>query len=499
MTTTDASTTQRPLRILMAASEVAPVAKTGGLADVTAALALRLQRRGHDCRLIVPLYKRLHEAGLEFRDVPGLEAVPVRLGKRSGHVAVRETTLASGLRLWCLDAPALYHRDGIYTQDPDEVVRFAVLARAALSVCQESNWAPDIVHAHDWHVALMPLYVKLLASWERLFADTRSLLTIHNIGYQGTCSAEQLTDIGLDDAVGQLDADDLKRGVVNLLKTGVRHADGLSTVSTTYAREIQTEAYGMGLEGLLRERSERLVGIVNGVDVEDWDPQTDPLIPAHFSSDDPAGKGVCKQHLLQAFDVAPDPTGPVFGIVSRLAGQKGFELLFEPFRELLGFHDARLCVLGSGERKYVEGFAGLQMQFPSKVGFYEGYSNERAHLVEAGADVFLMPSRYEPCGLNQMYSLRYGTVPVVRKTGGLADTVKLFDAESGQGNGIVFEHFDVAAVRWALEYTLDLWGRPDLWTRMVRNGMAEDHGWERRAGEYEELYERLRELPAATA
>ena len=269
------------------------------------------------------------------------------------------------------------------------------------------------------------------------------------------------------------------------------YADGLTTVSETYAREIQTEEFGMGLEGLLRERSDRLVGIVNGVDYAEWNPATDPLIPHNYSADDLAGKARNKTELLRRFELPEDPDVPLLGVVSRLAPQKGFELLPDALAVLLHRDPVRLVVLGSGEERYEKYFWWLRDTFPDNVGFHAGYDNELAHWIEAGADLFLMPSRYEPCGLNQMYSLKYGTVPLVRKTGGLADTVHPFDAANGTGTGFLFEDFDSNALLDTIRGALEVYRDPDAWLRLVRNGMGEDYSWDRQGKHYVDLYERL--------
>ncbi|MCB9899368.1 MAG: glycogen synthase GlgA [Planctomycetes bacterium] len=489
----------QPLRVCIVSSEVAPLAKTGGLADVSAALAGELHRRGHDVRLVMPLYRRMREAGRPFRDVPGLIDREMSFGPRRGRWSVRATPLpGKDLDVLCVDVPELYDRDGIYTQDDDEHLRFGLLSRVCLALCQESGWAPDILHLNDWHVGPAALYLRLLASWDTLFAKTRSVLTIHNIGYQGVFASDVVHDLGLDDAVHKLHQEDLAAGRVNFLKTGILYADALTTVSRTYAREIQTEEYGMGLDGMLRKRADRLVGIVNGIDDEIWNPSVDPHIARKFSLDTLDDKRFDRAALLSDLGLAPDPKGPVLGIVSRLVAQKGFDLLFDVLPEMLPFHDVRLAVLGSGEPKLEEFFAGLQARFPGKVCFYRGYNDPLSHRIEAGADAFLMPSRYEPCGLNQMYSLAYGTIPVVRNTGGLADTVTLFDRRTGEGTGVVFDHSEPGAMRWALLYLLELWGDRDAWTRMQRNAMAQDWSWRKQTGLYEALYRKLLEMPVAS-
>lgn len=487
-----------PLKICLVSSEVAPLAKTGGLADVVAALGAELARRGHDVRVFMPLYRRIREADQPLVPAPGMGNLTVSLGPHSGRISVYNTVIErTGLIVSCIDCPELYDREGIYTADADEHLRFALLARGSLAACQATAWAPDIVHCNDWHAGLLPLYLKLLSSWEELFANTRTALTIHNIGYQGVVGAEAIHDLGLDDARHLLHQEDLAAGKINFLKTGLLYADAITTVSRTYAEEIQTEELGMGLDGLLRERASRLVGIVNGVDYGEWSPEQDTLIPANFSARDLSGKLENKRTLLESLGLAPGDDVPVFGIVSRLVFQKGFELLFEPLAEMLAGRDVRVTVLGSGEAKYEEAFAALQRRFPGRMCFYRGYDNKLAHLIEAGCDAFLMPSKYEPCGLNQMYSLRYGTIPIVRRTGGLADTVQLYQRDTGEGTGIVFEHFDADAVRWALAYALELWADRPAWERMQSNAMAQDFSWERQTGTYEELYHRL--LAAAPA
>jgi starch synthase len=481
-----------PLRICLVSSEVAPLAKTGGLADVVAALGAQLARHGHDVRVFMPLYRRLREAGTVFEPVPGLTDLPVSLGPRSGRVSVWKTTIErSGLEVLCIDCPELYDRPGIYTADDDEHLRFAVLARASLAACQATHWAPDIIHCNDWHAGLLPLYLKMLSSWERLFDHTKTVLTIHNIGYQGVVEASAMADLGLDDAAHLLHQEDLADGKINFLKTGLLYADVLTTVSRTYAQEIQTEELGMGLGGLLRSRADSLVGIVNGVDYGEWSPENDAFIERRYSAETLDDKQHNKRALQASMGLAQDDGALTFGIVSRLVHQKGFELLFDPLREMLAAHDVRVTVLGSGEEKYERYFDTLQRRFPKRMCFYQGYDNRLAHVIEAGADVFLMPSLYEPCGLNQMYSLKYGTVPIVRRTGGLADTVQLFNRSTGEGTGIVFDHFEADAARRALIYALELYAEPGVWRRLMLNGMAQDFSWQRQTQIYEALYHRL--------
>jgi len=478
-----------PLKIAFCTAEVAPLAKTGGLADVCAALPAELIRRGHDVRVFLPLYRRVREAGFPIEPVAGLQGLEVELGPNRFRFSVQKVHLPD-LEVLCLDCPGLYDREGIYTSDGDEHRRFALLARGTLAACQELGWAPDLVHANDWHAGLVPLYLKLLGSWDGLFAETRSLLTIHNVGYQGVFGRDVVHDLGLDDSVHLLHQDSLAAGRVGFLETGILYADALTTVSRTHAEEIQTEELGMGLHELLRERRDSLFGIVNGIDPRVWSPESDPLIDPNYSADDLEGKAANQRALLRRMGLEPG-RGPVFGIVSRLVYQKGFDLLHDSLPEMLRHHDARLVVLGSGEPKIEGFFTELARRFPARVAYSRSYDEPLAHLITAGSDFFLMPSRYEPCGLNQMYSLRYGTIPIVRHTGGLADTVEPFDEATGEGTGIVFDHLDSNATRWALSRALALRADTEAWEVIVKNAMSRDFSWERQAGLYEQLYRRI--------
>ncbi|MEM1177724.1 MAG: glycogen synthase GlgA [Acidobacteriota bacterium] len=480
------------MNIAFLASEVAPFAKSGGLADVSAALPAYLGRRGHDVRLFMPLYSTLNiPAETELVPVEYLHHLPVALGPHVHHFSVFTGKLpGSEVDVYFIGCPALYDRDRLYTGDWDDHLRFSFLTQAALKCCQHMGWAPDIVHCNDWHTALGPLYLKSTVAWDRgIFGNARSVLTIHNIAYQGWFSAETIGNLGLDGWAHMLHQEDLARGMVNFMRNGLMWADAITTVSRTYAKEIQTEAYGNGLEGLLRQRSSRVVGIVNGVDYSIWSPEVDPRLPRNYGVDDvEEGKAECRRYLLEQLKLPTEPEAPVLGIVSRLTAQKGFELIREGLGQALRYLNVKLAVLGSGEAGLEEYFLGLERQFPTKVCFYRGYSDELAHLIEAGSDLFIMPSRFEPCGLNQMYSLKYGTVPIVRKTGGLADTVQLFDRRTGEGNGIVFEHYDQAGFTWALRTALELYQDQEAWATMRRNGMLADYSWDRQGAEYEKLY-----------
>lgn len=483
------------MRIAAITSEFTPLAKTGGLADVAAALSRQLAGNGHDVRVFLPAYASIDAMRLERWDVDFLSGMDIWLGAHRYTCTVQHARVpGTDFRVYLVNCPELFHREALYGNAPDEHRRFLLLTRAALDSCQRMGFAPDILHCHDWHAALGPLLLKTAYAWDRLFAGTRSVLTIHNLGYQGTFGAQHLEDLGLGEGAGLLHQDDLRAGRINSLLHGLLYADRLTTVSPTYAREICTPEYGFGLDGFLRQRGDALVGILNGVDYAEWDPQVDAHVPHHFSRLDMDGKAAAKAALIARLRLAPTAiTGgaPLLGIVSRLTAQKGLDLLQDVLPGLLATRDLRLVAVGSGDRVLEQFLGELQFRFPRQVVFHRGYSDELAHWVEAAADGFLMPSRYEPCGLNQMYSLRYGTLPIVRRTGGLADSVQQYDPATGQGTGVVFEHADEAGMRWALERFLWLYAQPDHFRRAQQNGMAMDFSWARQAALYEALFTSL--------
>lgn len=473
------------LRICMPTSEFAPFAKTGGLADVTAGLSAWLRRVGVDVRVFLPFYRSIDLRGAEVHPVDWVRDVPIRMGWREPRFTLFTTRLPDTDQwVYLVDCPELYHRQGYYAKDGDEHVRFGYFSRAVIESCQRMGWAPDVFHLNDWHTALIPVLLRTVYGWDRLFERTRSMLTIHNIGYQGVFSGDALHELGFSDFVSSLHQDDLRAGRLNFMKTGIIYADRITTVSRTYAREILGDEHGMGLQHELGLRTERIAGIVNGVDYGTWNPESDPAIPHHYSADDLGGKEQDKADLLGALGLSYHPEVPVLGVVSRMTWQKGFDLMFEPLPRLLAERDVRLCVLGSGETKYEDFFRRLQATFPKKVCFWHGYNDGLAHRIEAGSDIFLMPSRFEPCGLNQMYSLRYGTVPIVRRTGGLADTVRQWSPATNEGTGFIFDHATPEGFDWALRTALSTWPHREAWRTLMRNGMAEDFSWERQGRHY---------------
>jgi starch synthase len=404
----------------------------------------------------------------------------------------------TGQPVYFVNCPALYDRPSIYSSDPDEHLRFIVLTWAALKTCQILGFRPDIAHVNDWQTALLPLILKSVLAWDRLFHRTRTVLTIHNIGHQGTFDARILPSTGLAAAAQHFHQDLLRQGRINFLLTGILFANAITTVSPTYAREIRTPEHGVGLDPFLRMRRRVLFGILNGIDEAEWSPEVDARIPHRYSADDLSGKELCKRALLEEAGLPYYPEVPLLGIVSRLVWQKGFDLCTKVLPAFLARRPFQLIVLGTGEPVFEEFFTRLARSFPRQVVYKSAFSEPVAHRIEAGADMFLMPSRYEPCGLNQMYSLRYGTPPIVHRTGGLADTVTPFDARHGHGNGFVFDHFDTTGFAWAIGRALDVWGTGKggdraRWRRLQVNGMREQFSWTRRAGEYVALYRKLAE------
>ncbi len=480
------------MNVLFVSAEVAPFAKTGGLGDVGAALPRALGARGHDVRVVMPMYARVHAPGRTFEPVVG-ETV-LKLGGTRVVFSIHQSKLPdSEVPVYFVRCPRLYDRQGVYTSDQDEHVRFAVLSWAALILCQRLGFRPDIVHTNDWQTSLVPILLKTNFAWDRLFAGTRTVLTIHNIGHQGTFGANVIGEVGLGNSSHLFHQDQLKAGRANFLLTGILYANAITTVSPTYAREIQTPEHGVGLDGFLRQRRDVLFGILNGIDEGEWSPERDSRIPHTYSVEDLSGKERNKQALLESAGLPYDARIPVMGIVSRLAWQKGFDLCMKVLPKLLAKRSSQLVVLGTGEPKYEEFFTSLSRRFPKQVAYRKGFSEPLAHLIEAGADMFLMPSRYEPCGLNQMYSLRYGTPPIVHRTGGLADTVAPFDPSRRTGNGFVFEHFDESGLSYGLGRAMSVWGSGEgadreRWRALQENGMRARLGWDERVTAYEQVY-----------
>ena len=476
------------MRILFAASEGLPFSKTGGLADVIEALPKALVAQGHELAVVLPRYR-----GIKTSMVV-MPSVTIPLGGRLRFPTIADGTMLNGVRYFFVDDPGYFDRDGIYGNSagdfPDNAERYSEFCRATIEIAKHV-WPADVIHCHDWQTALVPVFLRSLYAADPLVKDLPVIFTIHNLGYQGHFPAAVLDRAGIPSEVYQPAGLEFY-GLVNLLKGGLVYSDYLTTVSKKYAEEIQTPEFGYGLDGVVRSRRDHVVGILNGVDYSVWNPEKDKFIAAPYSAKDLSGKHTCKKELLEIFGLSPEhETRPVLGIVSRFADQKGFDLIAAIAKDLM-LEDVILTVLGTGERRYEELFETLANEFPGRVGVRIGYDNELAHKIEAGADMFLMPSRYEPCGLNQIYSLKYGTVPIVRATGGLDDTVESFDVEHGTGTGFKFEPYTGAALLDAVRLALHHFADERIWKRIQLNGMSKDFSWKRPATEYAKLYKAAR-------
>ncbi len=468
------------VRVLMISSEAAPLAKTGGLADVVGALPAALREFGCETAVVIPRY-----GSISLKDAQRVyDHLPVYLGKAGFDIAIYQAP--AEYPLYLVECPQLFDRPGLYGEAgvdyPDNQVRFAVFARAALGVARRL-FLPNILHCHDWQSGLVPAYLRSTLAGDPTFMGVKTLFTIHNLGYQGLFPLSALAKAALDATVFNPAGLEFF-GQVSYIKGGISFADALSTVSPTYAREIQTPEYGCGLDGVLRARAAVLTGILNGADYREWSPENDPLIPAPYSAQDLSGKRAAKEQLLAELGFPAEAMDrPLLGIVSRLTLQKGVDLLAEVAGEIVA-EDACLVALGAGEPEYEESFRAMAEQFPGRIAVRFGFDNRLSHLIEAGADMFLMPSRYEPCGLSQIYSLRYGTVPVVRATGGLDDTID-------EGTGFKFQEYSGAALLGAVRAAIQTFSCPDEWRAMMLRGMQKDFSWKASAHEYAALYGRL--------
>jgi starch synthase len=490
----------RPLNIAMVSSEAVPFAKTGGLADVVGALSVEFAKLGHDVYLIIPRYP--------FTDLGGYASeeyarFPVSTPKGTIETAIERVTypllldpqVSGRLTILAIRCDLFFNRHGLYGESgqdySDNLERFSYFSRAIvellLVVNRRSGWKPDVLHLHDWQPALCAVYLKTLyASHQEL--DIRTVLTLHNIGYQGIFPGSEYWKLGLPDALFSIDSLEYY-GSINLLKGGIAYADFLTTVSPTYSHEIQTREFGFGLDGVLAERKEFLRGIINGIDTEVWNPATDPFLSSHYSVSALKGKKQCKRYLQR--EVKLDESDVLLiAVIARLTAQKGLDLLMEIAPELME-SDPQLIVLGTGESSYADQLRALSEKYPGRVAFRDAFDESLAHRIEAGADLLLMPSRYEPCGLSQLYSLRYGTVPLVRKTGGLADTVVPYtprNMKHKRSTGFMFTEPTADSLLCVLMLAMALYQKRRIWLTIMKTGMSSDHSWTRSAHAYVDLF-----------
>ncbi|PYV66014.1 MAG: glycogen synthase GlgA [Acidobacteria bacterium] len=481
------------MHIAFVASECVPFSKTGGLADVVGALPRALAAAGHEVSVYLPRYRLTRIT--DERTV--VQSITVPFDDQYRFCSILTGAGYPGVRFYFVDYPPFFDRDGLYGTAagdfPDNAERFALFCRAVLEGSKILG-VPDIFHCHDWQSALVPILLRTQYAEDPAFLNTGLVFTIHNMGYQGLFPPEILPLLMLPWDLFTISKMEYF-GNVNFLKGALAYADMVTTVSRKYSQEIQTSEFGFGLEGVLKERAQTVTGILNGVDYDEWNPETDKYIAADYSANDLTGKQECKRDLLAAAGIHADPSSPVIGIVSRFAAQKGFDLIGQ-IVDRLALEDVLLIVLGSGDKLYEEMFLRLARRVPGKVSVRVAYDNALAHKIEAGADMFLMPSRYEPSGLSQMYSLKYGTVPIVRATGGLDDTIDPWDQRTKKGTGFKFQEYTGEALLRAIHQATQLYRDQDSWQKLMRNGMAKDFSWKVSAREYVRVYERVRQLHA---
>ncbi len=482
------------MHIAFAASECVPFSKTGGLADVVGALPRALAALGHQVSVYIPRYRQTKLTDPQTV----VRSVTVPFDDKYRFCSVVTAGPSTGVKFYFVDYPPYFDRDALYGTTagdyPDNAERFALFSRAVLEASKVLG-VPHVFHCHDWQSALVPVMLRTLYAEDPAFRDVATVFTIHNMGYQGLFPPDTLPLLTLPWELLTISKMEFF-GQVNFLKGALVFSDYVTTVSKKYSQEIQTTEYGFGLEGVLRARAATVTGILNGVDYDEWNPQTDKFIAAKYSPQDLSGKLKCKQDLLQAFGIANvDAKVPVIGIVSRFAAQKGFDLIAQ-IMDRLAREEMIVVVLGSGDKLYEEMFVRLSKQFPNKIAAKVAFDNAIAHKIEAGADMFLMPSRYEPCGLNQIYSLKYGTVPIVRATGGLDDTIEPWDARTGKGTGFKFSDYNGEALLLTIKQALLAYQDPSSWQTLMRNGMSRDFSWGASAREYGKVYERARQVRA---
>ena len=475
------------MRILMVASEAIPFAKTGGLADVLGALPAALARLGHAVDVVIPRYR-----GIAVGEPLGRITVSMAGQQLDTTVAFYEVR---GVRNLFIDQPHYFDRESLYGTSsgdyPDNAERFGFFCRAALEWAAAAGQRYDVIHGHDWQAGLVPVMLARVFRTDPTLGGTPTVFTIHNIAYQGSFPPETLPAIGLGSDLMRVDALEFW-GRVSYLKGGLTFSRIITTVSPGYAQEIQTPAFGFGLDGVLRHRSGDLVGILNGIDYDQWDPERDPHLPEPYSASNLEGKGAAKRAVLETYGIPVSEATmarPLVGMISRMVDQKGFDLV-AGIADALPHLDATIVVLGTGERRYEDMWRGLSVRHPDRIGARIGFDEGLAHRIEGGADLFLMPSRFEPCGLNQMYSLRYGTAPLVRATGGLADTVRNYDPRTGEGTGFTFDEYSPRALLGTLRWALDIYKDRAAWRRIQQAGMQEDNSWDASARKYADVYRR---------
>jgi starch synthase len=480
------------MKIAIAATEAAPYAKTGGLADVIGSLPKALEKLGCEIKVFMPKYWQVDDNKYELTYDSSIGEMPIRVNGHTRSVHILRSKLAgSNVDIYFVDCPHYFYRKYIYTMDPDEDERFILFCKAVIEALQRLHWAPDVVHCNDWQTGLIPAFLKDNYSWDHMFDRTATVMAIHNIAYQGRFSKESVRKAELKQNLFYPGGPYEFQNSFSFLKAGILFSEIISTVSETYAREILTYEFGLGMNDVLRQRKDDLYGILNGADYDHWNPEIDTHIPFHYSTKNISNKLKNKKHLLKNTTLEFNENIPVIGMVSRLVAQKGFDLIADVISELM-LLDVQWVILGSGEDRYEELFSRIGRAIPHKMWAYIGFSNELAHLIEAGSDIFLMPSHYEPCGLNQIYSLKYGTVPIVRKTGGLADTVQDWHENASRGlsngDGFSFNQATGYALFSTIHRAIETFKDKKTWEQIQANGMKRDYSWKESAKKYIALY-----------
>jgi starch synthase len=475
---------ERPLRILFVSAEVVPFAKVGGLADVAGALPKALHRLGHDVRVAMPRYGRIDPDRFGLKTVLPDLAVP--MDTITEHVAIQETRIASEVPIYMVDSPRYFNRENIYGYN-DDGERFILFCRATLEMLKVFNWAPDIIHCNDWHTAIIPNWLATIYRQEPLFRETATVYTIHNLAYQGIFGYRILEIAGVAEQGFLYPAIAELANVVDLMGRGILFADAITTVSPRYAQEILTPEYGERLDHLLRERQDRLFGILNGIDVDEFNPATDRYIHTQFDVESLDKRVENKLALQEQMHLVVNPAIPLVGMISRLTDQKGFDLLASILQPLVE-QDIQFVLLGTGDQHYHEIFQNFAARYPRQASVSLTFNAELAQRIYAGCDIFLMPSRFEPCGLGQMIAMRYGAIPVVRSTGGLADTVHEYDPATDSGEGFAFTRYDPWALFAAVVRALEVYRFKDVWRRLMEHDMLLDHSWTASAEQYVAVY-----------
>ena len=483
------------MNIVFISSEAVPFIKTGGLADVAGFLPKILEKHGCKVKVFLPLYSLILKKNFSLIQRTDLGEITIEVAGQSYLVQLYQSVLPdSNVEVNFIHCPHFFNRSGVYTNDPDEDQRFILFSKGVMEFLIKLNWHADIIHCNDWQTGLIPIYIKDNYRHHSIFAKTKTLFTIHNIGYQGKFPYSAFINADLNHEYFFSEGPVVTDNHFSFLKTGLWFSDIITTVSETYANEILTPEFGSGLENVLLFKKDHLYGILNGVDYALWNPETDHHLPFNYSQNDLSGKLENKRYLLKRFNLDFYDNIPLIGIVSRFAGQKGFDIFAEAVPDLM-LLNAQWIILGSGETKYESLFKSITGYYPRKIASHIGFDEELSHLIEAGADIFLMPSHYEPCGLNQIYSLKYGTVPVVRKTGGLADTIQDWDESlySGNDNGNGFSFFDYShyALSLSVRRAVSTFRFKETWHKIQINGMKNDFSWDKSALKYLLLYEKL--------